>query len=179
MDAARARFASVGFAQTSLDEIAGDAGTTKGAVYHHFKDKKALFRAVYEVLSQELIAAVASSRVREGTPAEVALHAFLIHAGEPAYQRVLFKDGPAVLGTTECRAIDMRYSLGLLTRLLEIQAPRELLAKAGSDVLAQLLLALLVEAAQLIASAQDPAPVLDGIHMTLDRMIKALSDPTP
>ncbi len=175
--AARARFSEAGFAHTSLDDIAGDAGTTKGAVYHHFKDKKALFHAVYEALSQELIAAVASSRVREGTPADVALYAFLIHAGEPAYQRVLFKDGPVVLGTAECRVIDMRYSLGLITRLVEIQAPADLLAKPGSGILAQLLLALLVESAQLIASSSDPAPVLDGIHVTLDRMIRALSEP--
>lgn len=179
VSAARRRFSEIGFAQTSLDDIASDAGTTKGAVYHHFKDKKALFQAVYELLSETLIAAVAASPRRRGSPGEVALHAFLIHAGEPAYQRVLFKDGPVVLGTAECRAIDMRYSLGLLTSLIEHQAPADLLSRAGSETLAKLLLALLVEAAQIIASSGDPQGALDGIQLTLDRMILALSIPVP
>lgn len=173
--AAGQRFCAQGFAHTSLDEVASDAGTTKGAIYHHFKDKRALFKAVYERLSQELIACVAGSQPGEGSPGEVALQAFLAYAGQAQYQKVLFQDGPVVLGAAECRAIDMKYSLGLLKRLIEYQAPDDLLQQAGSDTLARLLLALLVEAAQIIASATEPAMALEGVKLTLNRMIMALS----
>ena len=175
--AARRRFSQMGFAGTSLDDVASDAGTTKGAVYHHFKDKKALFRAVYEEVSQELIAAIATTPGLAGSPGEVALHAFLVHAGEPACQRVLFKDGPMVLGAAECRAIDTRYSLGLLNRLIESQVSPDLLASTGIDALSKMLLAVFVESAQIIASSPEPEVTMAGIKQVLNRMIVALSVP--
>jgi AcrR family transcriptional regulator len=48
LDAARSLFGRQGYAQTSVEEIADAALVTKGAVYHHFAGKKALFRAVYD-----------------------------------------------------------------------------------------------------------------------------------
>ncbi|MGH6647099.1 TetR/AcrR family transcriptional regulator [Aquabacterium sp.] len=175
--AARLRFTEVGFAGTSLDDVAAIAGTTKGAVYHHFKDKKALFRAVYVEVSRQLIAAVATSTIAGGSPGEVALHAFLIHAGEPACQRVLFTDGPVVLGAAECRAIDTEHSQGLLNRLIEHQVAPDLLASAGSETLAKMLLAVFVESAHIIASSAEPEPAMAGIKTVLNRMIVALSVP--
>jgi len=179
VSAARQRFTDVGFAGTSLDDVAADAGTTKGAVYHHFKDKKALFRAVYVEVSHQLIAAVATSAgaASAGSPGEVALHAFLIHAGDPACQRVLFTDGPVVLGAAECRAIDTSHSQGLLSRLIEQQVAPDLMASTGSDTLSKMLLAVFVESAQIIASAPDREATLAGIKTVLNRMIVALSVP--
>jgi AcrR family transcriptional regulator len=179
--AARQRFTRAGFAATSLDDVAADAGTTKGAVYHHFKDKKALFRAVYEEVSRELIAAVATSTMAgaNGSPGEMALHAFLIHAGEPACQQVLFTDGPVVLGAAECRAIDTNHSQGLLSRLIEAQGAPDLVASAGSETLAKMLLAVFVESAQIIASSAEPEATMAGIKTVLNRMIVALSSPAP
>lgn len=178
--AARQRFTQVGFAATSLDEVAADAGTTKGAVYHHFKDKKALFRAVYEAVSRELIAAVATSTMSAGggdSPGEVALHAFLVHAGDAACQQVLFTDGPVVLGAAECRSIDTSHSQGLLNRLIEAQGAPDLVASAGSETLAKMLLAVIVESAQIIASSPEPEVAMAGIKTVLNRMIVALSAP--
>lgn len=175
--AARLRFSQMGFAGTSLDEVASDAGTTKGAVYHHFKDKKALFRAVYEEVSQELIAAIAATPGLAASSGDVALHAFLVHAGEAACQRVLFMDGPMVLGAAECRAIDTRYSLGLLNHLIESQVSPDLLVSTGIDALSKMLLAVLVESAQIIASSPEPEATMVGIKQVLNRMILALSAP--
>ena len=70
VEAAARRFAHDGHAGTRLDDAAADVGTTKGAVYHHFKDKKALFLAAYELLSQELIGALSTDpRMQEATVA--------------------------------------------------------------------------------------------------------------
>lgn len=179
VSAARQRFTELGFADTSLDDVAADAGTTKGAVYHHFRDKKALFRAVYVEVSRQLIAAVAMSTAagRGESPGEIALHAFLIHAGEPACQRVLFSDGPVVLGAAECRAIDTDHSQGLLSRLIEQQVAPDLLLGIGSETMAKMLLAVFVESAQIIASAPEREATLAGIKTVLKRMIVALSAP--
>src|SRR6266568_442662 len=64
LDSARARFAADGFAATSLDGVAADARMTKGAIYHHFANKQALFEAVLAEIEQETVAniTVASGR---------------------------------------------------------------------------------------------------------------------
>ena len=177
--AATSRFVAHGYAATSLDDIAQDIGTTKGAVYHHFSDKKAVFRAVYEGLSFALIDAVARSEETIGAQADGALRAFVRHAGEARYQRVLFKEGPAVLGAAVCREIDNQYSLGLITQLIGHYAPPDLIAAVGVDILARMLLSALVEAAQIIASS-DPAAaadVADKVQLVLRKLVLALTQP--
>lgn len=175
--AATSRFVEHGFAATSLDDIAQDIGTTKGAVYHHFADKKAVFRAVYEGLSSALIDAVARSDETTRDQADGALRAFVRHAGELRYQRVLFKEGPAVLGAAVCREIDNRYSLGLITGLIGHYTPPDLIEAVGVDILARMLLSLLVESAQIIASS-DPTATGDAakrVELVLRRLVQALT----
>ena len=64
--AARSSFGKKGYAQTSVDEIAAAARVTKGAVYHHFAGKEALFRAVYAEVEAEAQARVPSAAGPEG-----------------------------------------------------------------------------------------------------------------
>ena len=52
--AGRRLFAEKGFADTSTPEIVAAAGVTRGALYHHFADKAALFAAVFEAESREV-----------------------------------------------------------------------------------------------------------------------------
>src|SRR5215813_8370072 len=58
LDSAAAAFVERGYAEASLDEIARSARLTKGALYHHFSGKQDLFRAVFEEVEAEMIAAV-------------------------------------------------------------------------------------------------------------------------
>ncbi len=53
--AARSSFGKKGYTQTSVDEIAAEARVTKGAVYHPFADKEALFRAVHAEVEAEAV----------------------------------------------------------------------------------------------------------------------------
>ena len=58
IDAAALRFAADGYQKTSIDAIAGEAGVTKGAVYHHFADKKQLLMVANrsrQIRTQELM----------------------------------------------------------------------------------------------------------------------------
>src|SRR5579864_4630548 len=58
---ARRQFARKGFGGTDLADIARDARLTTGAIYHHFKNKLALFQAVAEGLEGEILAAATSA----------------------------------------------------------------------------------------------------------------------
>src|SRR5262249_11751677 len=80
LDAARELFAANGFAATGRDEIAARAGVTRGALYHHFASKEALFRAVVEQLEEELAARIIAAAAKEPDPRQhlrVGCHAFL------------------------------------------------------------------------------------------------------
>ncbi len=172
--AALKRFVAQGYAGTSLDDIATDVGSSKGAIYHHFKDKQALFGAVYELLSQELIESIASAIALPSASVEAALRAFVVHAGEARYVRVLFLDGPSALGSQACRAIDMRHSLGLITQLIHLHAPAALIEETGLDILARLLLSTLVEAAQIVAVSQDTAATSERVLSVMGRVVHGL-----
>jgi AcrR family transcriptional regulator len=178
VQAAVQRFSRDGHAGTSLDDIAADVGTTKGAVYHHFKDKRAVFAAAYEHLSQALIGALALDPRTQQDGAYGAIRAFLDLATQDGFRRVLFVEGPVVLGSQACRDIDMRYSRGLLQAMVEMHAPPELKAQVPAEILTSLLLCLLVESAQLISSAQEPAQTTHHVEVVLRTAIGALIKPS-
>src|SRR5437867_13167729 len=96
---ARKLFASRGYAATSLDALVRRAGVTKGAFYHHFPDKQAVFRAVFEAIEQDLVgAAVAGSRGADAlTRFRTGCHAFLEASLDPGVPRIVMMDVPAVL----------------------------------------------------------------------------------
>jgi AcrR family transcriptional regulator len=48
LDAAERAFFARGVMQTSLEQVAEEAGVTRGAIYWHFSDKVALFKALHE-----------------------------------------------------------------------------------------------------------------------------------
>src|SRR6516164_10851602 len=99
--AARSSFGRKGYTQTSIDEIAAAARVTKGAVYHHFAGKKALFRAVYSEVEAEAQARTAGAVDPEGSPIDqivAGATAYLDVALDAEIQRITLVDGPAVLG---------------------------------------------------------------------------------
>lgn len=117
LDAARALFASKGYGDTSTPEVSSAAGTTRGALYHHFEDKRDLFR---HVLLRETEAVTAD--IRAAAPAALAPREALI-AGSRAYltamtapgrTRLLLIEGPAVLGMAEIMAIDASNAVATL-----------------------------------------------------------------
>src|SRR5215472_11401403 len=98
---ARSLFGRQGYAQTSVDEIAAAARVTKGAVYHHFASKEALFRAVYEEVEAEAQARAAAVVDPKGSPVEqivTRVDAYLDAALDEEIRRITLIDGPAVIG---------------------------------------------------------------------------------
>ena len=155
---ARRLFAERGYARVPAEEIVAAAGLTRGALYHHFADKQDLFRATYEELEGEMsaeIAAAAAAAPDVPTGMAAGLGRFLSVCQRPEVARIALSDAPAVLGWQAWREIEARHGLGLVTRMLQAAADEGLLVPAPVPVLARLVLSAVVEAALLIAHAED------------------------
>src|SRR5262245_12868190 len=123
VDAARGLFSERGYAAVSTEEIVQAAGVTRGALYHHFKDKQDLFTAVVEQVEQEVLGRVGAAAITETDPWEqqrVAVGAFLDMCLDPAVQRIILTDAPSVLGLAAWREIEARYGLALVRAGLQL-----------------------------------------------------------
>ncbi|NUO98984.1 MAG: TetR/AcrR family transcriptional regulator [Nonomuraea sp.] len=99
--AARRLFGENGFAETSIDAVAAAAGVTKGAAYHHFTGKAALFRAAFTRELEEVAAALERAGAREGDPLAAlrrGCRTFLEHCLAPGFRQIVLLDAPSVLG---------------------------------------------------------------------------------
>lgn len=152
VSAARRLFAAKGFAATGTPEIVAEAGVTRGALYHHYADKTALFQAVVEQEHALLAMSINAAAEGEDEPGPVRAliaggDAFLDAMQEPGRRQILLVDAPAVLGRAAVDEIDTRH--GLRTLIEGVKAAME--AKAIRDLpaipLAHLLNALFDRAA--------------------------------
>src|SRR3954449_9948418 len=119
--AGRRLFGARGYASVGTEEIVAAAGVTRGALYHHFRDKRDLFRAVFVDSETSFVQRVGEAVAGVEDPYELlvgALEATLDACTDRELARIAFLDGPAVLGYEDWRAIVDGYSLGLLTALL-------------------------------------------------------------
>src|SRR5262245_65846481 len=98
---ARRLFAEYGYAGTATEDVVRRAGVTRGALYHHFRDKRDLFAAVVEQVEQDVLERVAEAALSERDAWEAqraAIGAYLDVCLEPAVQRIVLVDAPSVLG---------------------------------------------------------------------------------
>ncbi|GHJ57760.1 TetR family transcriptional regulator [Nocardioides sp. OK12] len=111
VDVAEQLFTQHGYAGTSLDAIVGGAEVTKGALYHHFSGKQALFEAVFERVEAEASRAIQKSLKENPDPwtkARAGLEAFLVVVQDPTYRRIVIQEGPSVLGYERFREQEER-----------------------------------------------------------------------
>src|SRR5262249_36575474 len=151
MAVARELFAERGYAGVGTEEIVQRAGVTRGALYYHFREKKELFRAIYEQMEGELADALGRQLAEGPADDPIALlrtgvRAFLDHCMEPALARIALVDAPSVLGWSEWREMDERYGLGLVMAGLQIGMAAGALRGLPVKPLAQLILGALGEA---------------------------------
>jgi AcrR family transcriptional regulator len=99
--AAREAFATKGYAESSMDDLTAEAGLTRGALYHHFGDKKGLLQAVISQIDGEMVDRLATIIEEAPTTWDGFINeniAYINMALEPEIQRIMFLEGPAVLG---------------------------------------------------------------------------------
>ena len=108
--AGREAFAGEGYQAAGIEAISRSARVTRGAFYHHFEDKKALFDAVVVALQ---IDAAARIEARAKTQRKVwdrlteGIEAYLDVCLEPAYARIVIQEAQAVLGNVRYREIEI------------------------------------------------------------------------
>jgi AcrR family transcriptional regulator len=177
LQAARELFGAKGFAATGREEIVERAGVTRGALYHHFAGKEGLFRAVFELVEQDTIDDVARAAMLAPNPKQMLFlgcRAFLDATTDPAFQRIVLLDAPAVLGWDEWRRVDARYGLGLISHALEAAMDTHQIDRQPVEPLAHLLLAALNEAALYIAGSDDAGSARATVGDTIERLLDRL-----
>ena len=176
---ARRLFAENGYHATGTPELVACAGVTRGALYHHFRDKEDLFEAVFREVADELERA--AMQAAQGYAAEPwrqlqeGVYGFLgLIAANPEAQRILLVDGPAVFGWLRWRELESEFTYGHLVRSLGEAMALDLIALQPAEPLARLLLAALNDAAMSIAHAVDPGRELVKVGAALRTLIEGL-----
>ena len=121
VDVAEQLFTENGYAATSLDTIVAGADVTKGALYHHFSGKQALFEAVFERVSSDASRSIQKALKGKRDPWEKAragLEAFLVVVQEPRYRRIVVQEGPSVLGYERFREQEERSTFATVVDIL-------------------------------------------------------------
>jgi AcrR family transcriptional regulator len=98
LDAARALFVEKGYAETATPEIVAAADVTRGALYHHFADKQALFQAVVDREAREVAADIEARSAGASSAREAMLEgasAYFEAMGKPGRTRLLLREAPA------------------------------------------------------------------------------------
>jgi AcrR family transcriptional regulator len=161
IEVARRLFVANGFHATGISDLVAAAGMTRGALYHHFRDKEQLFEAVFRQVADELQAAAGASvaelaaepwrQLQEGLLSYLSLV-----ADSREVQRVLLLDGPVVFGWEKWRQIQSEFTFAQLMTSLDRLIGNGVMARQPTRPLANLILAALNDAAMSIAHAQDP-----------------------
>ena len=176
LDAARSLFAEKGYHGAAAEEIVRRAGLTRGALYHHFEDKKDLFRVVVDEMEGEIDEEIeAAERAQSGLPEAVmaGYRAFLDAVLDPEMRRTFFLEGPSVLGW-EWREIDARHAVAKIEEGLEALIAEGFVEPQPVGPLARLINGALLEAAFFVAASEDPETARDEAWGAMERLVGSL-----
>jgi AcrR family transcriptional regulator len=178
--AARRLFAAQGFAEVPADAIVAEAGVTRGALYHQFTDKTALFGAVLEAVEADVARRLADEVAAAGIsdPIEAiryAVRTWLDICAEPEIHRIALIDGPSVLGWTRWREICQQYVFGLAQALLARGIEEGRIHAQPVRPLAHVLMGASDEAALYVAEAADRTRARAEMIAALDQLISGVT----
>jgi len=180
VSAATRAFTTVGYDGTSIEDLLGELQISRGALYHHFDSKEAIFEAVLEKIEADIAKATVDATAGIKDPV-VALRtgcdAFLRMAREEKVRRIVLIDAPAALGWEKWREIDARHGFGLMKATLKAITKKGLLRSELTETFAHILLASLMETALVIARADNVAKATRNgraaIRELIDKLLQA------
>jgi AcrR family transcriptional regulator len=170
-------FAENGYEDTSVEDVLAAAGVSRGALYHHFAGKDALFEAVVDSVEASVMVALgtvgadapdAVSRIKA-----VAL-GWIAMAGDPVIQRVILLDGPSVLGLERWYDPDKQQAFGAMVALLEAVADEGGLDRELVSPFAHMILGAMDEMAIVVARAADSATAIADARPAIEEMLNRL-----
>jgi AcrR family transcriptional regulator len=177
IDVARKNFTEHGYAATSIDDIIQQAGVARGALYHHFPGKEALFRAVYETVEGEVVARVMEAAAAQTTPwdaVRVGLSTFLDACLEPSFRRIVVLDSVSVLQAQVMELGIDPVELPMLRTVLTPLLGTTTFAGMAIDALTHVALGGLYGASLYVARASDPLAARAEADLVLDTLIAGL-----
>jgi AcrR family transcriptional regulator len=159
VDIAAELFTERGYAGTSLDEIVAGARVTKGALYHHFSGKQALFEAVFERVEAESAQTIRKAVRGSEDPWDKAmsgLRAFLSVVQQPGYRRVVIQEGPAILGHERYREQEERSTFGIVQEIVSSVLGSYGLEPTLVETFSRIFFGAMSAAGTSVSSAEDP-----------------------
>jgi AcrR family transcriptional regulator len=178
--AGRRLFAEHGFAEVSTDAIVAAAGVTRGALYHQFADKTALFDAVLEAVEADVARRLAAAAAAAGITDPIdamrhVLRTWLEICVEPEIHRIALIDGPSVVGWAHWREVCQRHVFGLAEAMLADGIESGRIRPQPVRALAHVLMGASDEAALCVAESADRAQARADMLQVLDLLIDAIA----
>jgi AcrR family transcriptional regulator len=178
VDVAKTTFTRHGYAATSIDDIIQEAGVARGALYHHFSGKEALFRTVYEEVEAEVVAKVLSAAASNASSPWAAvragLAAFLDACAEPAFRRIVILDSVSVLQSKVLEEGIDPHELPMLRNVLTPLMATTSFGGVAIEALTYVALGGLYGASLYIARSEDPVAARGHVDVVLDTLITGL-----
>jgi AcrR family transcriptional regulator len=170
-------FATNGYDATAIPAVLDAAGVSRGALYHHFESKEALFEAVLE--SVEAQAMVKVTRAARGATDPLdglrrGCSAYLAMCRDPVVRQISLIDAPAVVGWQRWREIDEQHAFGLVKAAIAAIAADGRVKPELVDVMAHMVLAALLEVALLVARADEGRLAIRRGQEAIDELLTAL-----
>lgn len=177
--AARRLFAEKGYAETGTPEIVKAAGVTRGALYHHFEGKEALFAAVARAEADDVRRDILADSLDVDDPMEALMagaDAYFRSMATPGRARILLIDGPSALGLEVMHEIDAAAGGDELKAGLEAAGAGD---AESLDALADLLSVAFDRAALAIASGAEAAPYRAALRSILEGVVSLRPEAAP
>lgn len=168
-------FSIKGYASVSLDEIVDKAGLTRGAVYHHFKNKKGLFSAVFRYAQESISEQI--NRVDDQTDdlweqLIKGCKLFVKATSQSSVCRIILIDGPAVLGWQTFRKVDQDNAMRLLQNQIVLMQKQGIFRIMPTEVVTHVLSGAMNEAAIWVAEQDNREKALDEAMIAIERMVE-------
>jgi AcrR family transcriptional regulator len=183
VSAGRQLFAESGYNAVGIEAVVREAGVTRGALYHLFEDKVALFVAVFEQVEEDLVARLAGALPDGQIGVDMVellyqgIDAWLDACADPEVRRIVLLDGPSVLGWERWREIELRYGVGLVEALLAGAMDEGAIDRMPLRAATHVLIGALDEAAMFVMDADDPVAARTEVTDVLRRLLGGLAAP--
>ena len=179
VEVAERLFTEHGYSATSLDAIVAGADVTKGALYHHFSGKQAIFEAAFERVEDAGARAIQKAVQDQTDPwakAQAGLRAFLDVVQEPSYRRLVVQDGPSVLGYERFREQEERSTFANVVEIVRavLSAGSWDLDEEMLQTFTRIFFGALSSAGDSVVSSDDPSAAAERVESAVGFILAGL-----
>jgi AcrR family transcriptional regulator len=175
-------FTENGYEGTSIELVLQACGISRGALYHHYANKEALFNEVLVSVEKQVAMKVGEAAQGTSNPLDAlraGTGAWLALARDPTVRQIVLIDAPSVVGWQAWREIDNQHALGLLKMALQMAASAGRMRPDRVEVYAHMLLAVLIEMSLMIARSDDAITAIEIGKEAVEQLLSRLAGVEP